>query len=160
MISNKISILLFVTAITGCKTGMTDRLINKVSQDCGNIEKPICNLSLREVTPFQWDRLYFFGAWITSDSISKVTGIHYHGNGVRDDYRRMIFTLNNEIVYEEDFESFDYNNSVINFLEIPDSLMNTKPHFLTPINAVFLVKKVKIEGSCKDCYSYNLSIVK
>ena len=153
-------ILVTTFFLTGCKTGIKDRLITKIEQNYGSSMNSTCEISLKEVTPFKWDRLYLFGAWISSDSIGRVIGINYQEDGVRDDYRRMLFTLDEKIVYEEDFESFDYDTSTINFLGIPDSLMNTNPHFLTPEKSVFLIKRTKIKGSCNKCYNYNFFILK
>jgi hypothetical protein len=160
MIRNIISTLLIIAVLSGCKNSVKDSLVSKINQDCGSQTKPTCTVVLKDVTQFKWDKLYFFGSWTTSDSIKKVIRVNYEGDDVQDDYRRMLFTYNNKVVYEEDFKSFDYSNSTISFPEIIDSILHAKPPYLTPSDAIFTAEKGKTKGSCKECFDYSLSVKK
>lgn len=139
---------------------MEDRLISKINQECGNQTKPGCEIALKAVTPFEWDKLYFFGAWTTPDSIAEIIGFAYEGDAVPDDYRRILFVQGTKVVYQEDFMPLNYYSSTIDFPEMSDSLAQVKTPFLTPDNALFIVDKEKVEDACKECFFYSLSIKK
>ena len=160
MIRNITRTLLIIAVLSGCKSSVTDSLISKINQDCGNQTKSTCTVVLKDVTKFKWDKLYFFGSWTTSDSIKKVIRVNYDGEDVQDDYRRMLFTYNNKVVYEEDFKSFDYSNSTVNFPDIIDSLLHAKPPYFTPSDAIFTAEKGKTKGSCDKCFEYSLMPIK
>lgn len=152
-------LLLIAAATAGCKGRVESNLINEINQKCGNQTKIICKVALKDATPFTWDKLYLFGAWTTADAINETIGLDYHGEDVPDDYRRMLFIQGNKVVYEEDFQPFDYEQSTINFPELIDSLSQAKSPFLTPGNALFIADRTKIEYSCKECFLYSLFVL-
>ena len=90
MTINTVVILVAIAVVSGCKSSVEDRLISKINQECGNQTKPGCEIALKDVTPFEWDKLYFFGAWTTPDSIAKIIGFAYEGDAVPNDYRRIL----------------------------------------------------------------------
>lgn len=147
---------LALSILCGCKNTITHGLITKANHECGNHSKLGCTIALKDITKFKWDKVYLFGSWTTSDSISKVIKIGYQGDDVQDDYRRLLFLSNNMVVYEEDFKPFDYYNSTISFSNTIDSLLQAKRKYFTPVTAIFVVEKDKVKGSCGDCYIYTL----
>ena len=149
-----ISILLLVAALAGCNGRVEDRLLRQIEETCSKSTKPGCLVKLKEITPFQWEKLYFFISWTTADSIRKAVGFNYQGDDVADDYTRMVFTRGNAVVHEEDFQSYDFHRSTISFS------VQAKPLFFTPDNALFWVEKGKIQYACAQCYSYSLSVNK
>lgn len=151
--------LLLIAITSGCQGKVERSLISKINQACGSQTGTKCRIVLKEATPFAWDRLYFFSAWTTSDAIAEAIGLDYHGQDVQDDYRRMLFIQGGQVVHEEDYKSFDYNSSTLDFAEIIDSLSHAKSPFFTPATAVFLAEKGKVEHSCNNCFFYSLSIV-
>ncbi|WP_162996707.1 hypothetical protein [Mucilaginibacter kameinonensis] len=157
MIRNITWILLTLAILSGCKSSITDRLISKINRDCGSRTEPMCTIVLKDATGFKWDKLYLFGAWTISDSIKNKIRVNYDGEDVQDDYRRLLFTYNDKVVYEEDFKSFDYGNSTIGISVDIDSLLQAKVPYFTPSNAIFTVDKGKIEGSCDKCFEYSLT---
>ena len=159
MIRKIISALITIAVLSGCKKSVKEGLISKINQDCSQ-PKSGCTVVLKDVTQFKWNKLYFFGSWTTSDSIKSIIGFDYNTDDVADDYTRMLFINNDKVVFEEDFKSFEYGNSTISFPEIADSLLHSKPPYLTPSNAVFIAEKGKTKGSCKECFGYSLSLKK
>lgn len=95
-----------------------------------------------------------------NDSISKVIGFNFPGDDVPDDYTRMIFTFGNEVVHQKDFDSYDLFHSAIGFDGEIKGLSRTKGKYLTPVNAIFRVGKIKTENSCDECYFYLLTAIK
>lgn len=156
---NALSILLILAILSGCKGKVEGNLIRKIAQKCANQLGSRCRVALKEATPFSWDKLYFFGSWTTSEAIAEATGLEYQGTAVPDDYRRMLFIEGGKVVHEEDFESFDYYTSTIDFPELIDSLSQAKTPFLTPVTALFIADKGKIKQSCEDCFFYSLSVL-
>jgi hypothetical protein len=126
--------ILIIIAFTACHSNLKNNIIDKIHQECGNQAKPNCKISLTEVTKFNWNKMYIFGDWTTSDTIAKVIGFKYAGDDVPDQYWRMLFTDGTKVVYEEDNESLDYYNSSIEFQGAADSLYKGKLYYLVPIN--------------------------
>ena len=87
-------------------------------------------------------------------------GSNFDGNDVEDDYRRMLFTYEKRVVYEEDFKSLDSYLSTLNFPGVSDSLHSEKVPCLTPKEAIFLVEKDKYSSGCKECSGYTLIPIK
>jgi len=103
--------------------------------------------------------MYLFPAWTISDSISNKIGFKYMEEDVPDDNTRMLFTLGNKVVHEEDFVSLDYH-SVIDFSMAGDSIHKGRLYYLTPTQAIFKVEKTKDKDACKDCYIYSFALIK
>lgn len=153
-------VVLLLVIISSCTNNVTDDLIKKTEQKCADNEHSPCIITLNEVTEFQWDKLYLFPSWTNSDTISNRIGFEYTRDDVPDDYTRMLFTKQKQVVYEEDFKSLDYYNSAIEFQTEFDSLSPEKLHFLTPAKAIFTVEKTRDQQSCKGCYIYLFTPVK
>jgi hypothetical protein len=159
MAKNVLRILLLLVSTAGCKGEVESNLIRNIKQQCENQPKARCHVALQEATPFGWDKLYFFGAWTTPAAIADATGLAYQGEGVPDDYRRMLFIQGGKVVHEEDYKPFDYHTSTIDFPDLIDSLSQAKSPFLTPATALFVAEKGKIEQSCTSCFFYSLSVL-
>ncbi|MBS1519454.1 MAG: hypothetical protein JST50_00545 [Bacteroidetes bacterium] len=149
-----------LTIISSCTNNVTDNLIKKAEQKCTDKKHSPCVITLNEVTKFQWDKLYLFPSWTNSDTISSRIGFEYTGDDVPDDNTRMLFTKGKQVVYEEDFKSLDYYNSVVEFQAEFDSLIPEKLHFLTPAQAIFTVESTSDPQACKGCYIYTFTPVK
>ncbi len=150
-------LILGLAALSGCKSSVTDNLITRAEQKCmGGSD---CVITLKEVTKFEWDKVYFFPNWTTSDSISSVIKIKYYAD-VPDQYTRMLFVYKGKIVHEEDYPELDYKHSMISFDEDSSDTLKLDARNITPYNALFKVSKSKLENSCADCFSYNLTPIK
>src|SRR5450631_3707218 len=66
LITNTIACLFIMTLILGCKNNVEDNLINKIRTDCGKDKKVACRVVLKDLTHFEWDKMYLFGAWTIS----------------------------------------------------------------------------------------------
>ena len=148
-----IKIALVLASIAAC-TNIEEKLISTIKKQCVSDQSNDCQIALKELTPFEWQKMYFFKAWTISDSISAILGFVYRGNDVPDDFSRILFVTDEKVVHEEDFSSLDYHNSNV-FFKIDDSA-NRNPPYFTPANALFRVRKEKLKGSCPDCFSYVL----
>jgi hypothetical protein len=148
-----------IALFSGCNSSVVNGLINEADKTCKTDARPGCVISLKTATKFKWERMYLFGAWTISDSITRVIGFKYNGDDVPDDNTRMLFFDSNKVVYEEDFESLDYYDSAISFRTDTDIFYMGR-HYLTPLTAVFKVAKDKTEHSCKECFFYSLKPVK
>jgi hypothetical protein len=152
-----ICVLLLLPA---CKSSLKTDLLNSIDRGCSADTRSKCIIILKDVTKFRWDRMYLFGSWVTSDSISEMIGFSYNGNDVEDDYRRMLFTFGEKVVYEEDFKSLDSYASTLIFPGLSDSLHNKRVPYLTPKEAIFVVEKERYLSGCKDCFAYALILSK
>jgi hypothetical protein len=151
--------LFLLIALAGCTGRIEDRLIQEVNQACSRSTKSECTVSLQDVTPFTWEKVYFFSSWTSAESIREVIGFGYLGDAVEDDYTRILFTKGTAVVHEEDYHKFDGFNSTISIAGIADSLSQAKTPFLTPENAFLLAQKDKIEeGGCAECFYYSFSV--
>lgn len=143
----------------GCKNNVTHELIKGINASCSG-KSGKCIVSLRASIPFKWDKLYFFNSWTTADSIRNTIKLDYCGDDVKDDYKRMIFVSENKIVYEEDYKSFNYDASTVDFPDMPDSLLQTGKLFLTPNKSNFTVRSYAKGPICKECFDYQLFLIR
>jgi hypothetical protein len=138
-------------SLTACNSfSLKKSIISSIQKTCETDRNGNCSIELRNITPFEWDRIYIFPDWTITDSISSYLKIIYHGQNVPDDYYRIVFTHKNEIVYEEDIAPLDYRNSTIIF-ELGDSAR----YFGKPIMisaGTFNVRRDKTPQSCSSCY--------
>jgi len=156
---NKIILYLGITLVCyGCKTSVKDEMITDINLKYSNNRTSL--ISLKEITKFKWDKMYFFPDWTTTETITNTIGFNYTGTDVQDDYSRMLFVYGKKVVYEEDFQSFTFNNISIDFKGVSDSLSKAKPYYLTSIKATFSIKANRGLGSCKDCIVYTLTPIR
>ena len=148
-----LSLMLFVS----CKNTVESKIVDRLKKECGNDTPSKCSLSMKDATNFDWDKLYIIPDWTTSDSIARAIRLEYSGGDVPDDITRIIFIAGRKVVHEEDIMSLDYRNSTIDFNSRVIGIANGKVRCFTTKKAVFLVRKIKIDGSCSDCYSFILS---
>ena len=157
-IVRKILSVLFIAIISGCSNELKDEIINNVDRKCAGQADSNCIVDISKITKFQWDKMFVFPGWTTSDSISRIIGLVYAGNDVQDDHSRLVFTNKNKIVHEEDFVSLDYKNSTISFQGLGDSVARKQLYHLTPSSAIFTVEIGKTKGSCTSCFIYSLML--
>ncbi|MEZ5308335.1 MAG: hypothetical protein R2684_14410 [Pyrinomonadaceae bacterium] len=100
-------LIVFIVLSTNCSWNKSDKFnLEKYIGDYLKIYckgKSDCRFRLNEVTPFKWDKFYFFDASIEGHRIVEITGISvdYKENMKR----KFIFVKNNRIVYFEENES-------------------------------------------------------
>jgi len=127
-------IFLFIILIS-CNTNTFDnKIINKIENTC---KENSCLVKIKDLTNFDWENMYVFKYNATFEEISKAIGIappHY-----KEFTRKIIFTLNEKIVYfEEEKANIEglIDNEVV--FDIPDSV-NFKKYTLQ--NAIFKTYK-------------------
>lgn len=154
MMKNIRKYMFLLAVLSGCKNSLKNDLIKKVDQEYGSHTAQGCTIVFRKVTKFKWDKMYLFGSWTMPDSITRVIKTTYDGDYVPDDNTRLLFTYNNQIVYEEDLSTLSYDSSIIYFPNVIDSLLRAKSNYFTPSTAVFKVEKEKIENSRTQFFDY------
>src|ERR1700744_4878191 len=118
--NKSIIIISVIILLYGCKTKVSDSLLSKAKQECFKESQSREVVVLKNITKFSWDYMYVFGDWATSDSIAKFIGFDYNSSDVEDDCSRMLFVSNKKVVYQEDFKSFSYDKSTIDFQDASD----------------------------------------
>jgi len=146
--------LLVTLLFTGCKNSLKEDIINNIDDNCK--ANSGCIVRIKDVTKFNWNKLFVFGAWTSSDSIKSKINLPYSGEDVPDDYVRLIFIDNNKICYEEDILQLDNFNSTLIFPGLIDSLNKARVNYFSPLSAIFNVKKGKNDSGCQKCYYYGL----
>lgn len=92
--------LAFLTLIiSGCQKekSLSDQIIRIIDDKC-SLGK-VCDISLKEITTFKWDKVVVFQVGSSSKEISDALGFKYEGS--TDLMSGLIFTLDNKVVYEE-----------------------------------------------------------
>lgn len=141
--------------ICGCQKRVSDNILETINKEMKSSED--CVVSIKSVTAFEWDTMFVFGELTQREEIEKAIGFSYNLNSgyVRDGYKKLMFTLNHEVVYEEDIK-IEVNN-YIEFNSVNDSLHLSKLYlYYSNAEAIFKVKKVK-SNSCSDCFAYVLT---
>jgi hypothetical protein len=126
-----------VVLLSGCGNNLQNRVAERITQECGNKPMPNCKIELRTVTEFKWDKMYIFGSWTTSDSISKTIGFKYSGDDIGDDTQIILFTNGKQIVYQEDIDYLNGSKKIL-FDDENDSLFLSKKYY-SPSEAIFRV---------------------
>jgi hypothetical protein len=130
---------LALSLLLGCSTpGALERRIGEKVESCKS-DAP-CIVRIKDLTDFQWDKMYVFSYGAYPEYIEKALGAPL------PDYvefqRRMVFLKDGKIVYRED-EPTDVEHMVDG--EVTFGGMNTEPSYVlfTPETAVFSAAKHK-----------------
>ena len=151
------AILIFILCciVLGCKKSIKNEILENIQEKCKSSTND-CIIDLQTITFFKWDKMYLFGQITGIEQISREIGFTYTGDAVPDKKQRMLFAYNKHVVYEEDFKQLDYRNSMIIFHAFTDSSHKAQPYYCLFGEGFFKIKKDKIDGSCNDCFYYDL----
>ena len=139
-----------------CSCNAKNKVSNRLIEDCNKRWEENLKISISEVTFFRWNKMFVFGEYTSPKEISQAIGFNYVGCEVPDHNKRIVFTFNEKIPYEEDFNYVNKHHSVISFLPfLNDSI---ERYFISYKieDAKFKVKRVK-QSNCEDCYFYSLN---
>lgn len=141
--------LIIIIFFSSCKKSISRLIIKECSSQTSKSE-----FVLGKITDFPWDKLYIFGQFTTSGEISKALNFQYSGTIVSEHEKRMVFTFQNKVSYEENFSFKNECKSQIFFVPL---LTDTAKDYISykKSNAIFFVKKEK-QDCCKDCFYYSL----
>ncbi len=128
------------------------QLLNFIHRNCSKTE--ICEIDIREITNFKWDKFYYFSEGVTLDD-KKYEPFSYVDHGLAD--HQIIFVKDDTIVYSERLKTgiekkvknevtFDYNN----FRNVQEYIAS---------DSLFQVEKRPIDGQGyfkKESYYFNL----
>lgn len=146
-------LVVIVTLTTGCRKNLRQRIIDRYEKFN---QAGACTISINDLTSFEWDKMYVFGSSANNEFIGCTIGFEYHGNKIRDGFRRIIFSWGAREIYEEDYKPRSYLSSVFDFSIINDSILNIMSYSFSPEDAFFEIIKEKIKGSCNNCFLYLL----
>lgn len=121
--------------IAGCRNSnsIAERLYSKCQ------DKQACQLPLKEVTDFKWDKVYVFPVGASLEEINRVLGFHY--KQWEDIGEKIIFVSSKQVVYYEDYFPYpEMKNGTIRF-----ELSNSS-YIGNYNNAAFSIEKQKTEG--------------
>lgn len=106
-INNIFKIFLFTIIITfvfSCTNTLKENLVEFIENNC-NFENNVgCELDLNKFVKEKFNHIYIFGESTTNEEISKIIGVKYKGEFISDSEYRIVFLMNNRIIFEEDFE--------------------------------------------------------
>jgi hypothetical protein len=138
----KVIFYLSIIILLGCQNNIQKKIVHKITRQCKDAHT--CILKIRDVTDFEWDRMYIFNESVRLEEVNKILGFKY--DYFEDIARRIIFTKGNKVVNHED--DFPYPkekpNGKVFFKFGNDSL---KYAIFSPDKAIFKVQKNEIECS-------------
>jgi hypothetical protein len=139
-----LAVATFCCLAPGCKkettSGFESKLISAITAKCQS-QVP-CTLRIKDVTDFEWDKLYVFKYTASREVVEKVIGNPL--KSYNEFHRRIVFTDNGHIAfYEEEPTNIEHviNNEVI--FGIPDST----DYRAYDADSVFTVQKVSTSNS-------------
>ncbi|WP_141719703.1 hypothetical protein [Roseivirga misakiensis] len=90
--------VVFIMTVASCGDEFCEISDPFFEERCG-VDKP-CEVDLKEVFDFEWDKLYFFGSWSYPDEIEKIIGFDCDCEVVPDGETYVVFTKGKKIVKE------------------------------------------------------------
>ncbi len=113
----------FVTLIfSSCsnkRSNIEAKIADKIKNGCN--ENSECTINVKELTDFNWDKMYVFKYNASLEDVNKAVGAN--AGKYTEFMRRIIFTLNNKVVFNEEqptnIEGLTEGEIVF---DIPDSL--------------------------------------
>jgi hypothetical protein len=148
-----IVLIIIIISTSGCKRNLRQKIIDHYNKYCTSYK---CMISINDLTSFEWDEMYVFGSSSNNEFISSTVGFDYHGARIPYGFRRIIFSWGRREICEEDYKPRSYQNSVFDFKFINDSILSLRSYCFNQADAIFLIQKDKIPGSCTNCFLYNL----
>ena len=105
--------------LSGCKSNtFENKITNKIESNC---KQNSCTIRIKEITDFNWDKMYVFKYNVTLEEVNKVLGVSLEN--YTEFTRKIIFTSGGKIVYEEEEKTNIeglINNEVV--FDIPDTI--------------------------------------
>lgn len=134
---NTILILISLSwVLISCTKSFDEKIAAKIEEQCGNQSPSLrCQIILDEVTEFEWDSLYVFNGLMTVDEINQALGFDCNCDHISDNYQRLVFTKNKQIVYESEYYGVD---GKVQFRPVE---INSEPKFSKDESKFFVVRK-------------------
>ncbi|HRK55096.1 MAG TPA: hypothetical protein PK185_14350 [Cyclobacteriaceae bacterium] len=122
--------------LISCTKSFDEKIADKIEEQC--FDKSLserCEIALGEITEFEWDTLYVFNGLMTVDEINQALGFDCRCDHISDNYQRLMFVRNNQVVYHSEYYSVD---GKVQFHPIE---MNSEPKFSKKESEFFVVRK-------------------
>jgi len=131
--------------LVGCQpkdTILTKNIVKSIDNECG--ENGTCQIQMKDVTNFKWDKMVVFGLGSSNAEISKALGVEY--DGPTDCVSGVVFVYNHKIVDEEIVPYYPEHPNKLQYF-VGESGTHEDPSCLsfTPENAIFQARKEKLE---------------
>ena len=103
-IKNLIILIVFFILAVSCKESFDKKIATHIEQNCTEFKDPYgCTVDLNAITDFDWDTMYVFGGVTMQSEIESVIGFKCNCKPVRDNYMRIVFVNDKEIVYQSQY---------------------------------------------------------
>lgn len=114
-------------------------ITNEIIKSCNN-DYQECIVDITNVTTFDWDDMYVFADSTDNNQVSEIIGFEYN-NPAAKYHRKILFIMNDEVVYEDLFfsDSFENPKKGSAYYNYPSDLPPFYIH-LTSDNALMSVK--------------------
>jgi hypothetical protein len=123
-------------ALISCTKSFDEKIATKIEEQCAGQSPSVrCQIALDEITEFEWDTLYVFNGLMTVDEINQALGFDCNCDHINDNYQRLIFTRNMQVVYQSEYYGVD---GKVQFRPVE---MNSEPKFSKEESEFFVVKK-------------------
>ncbi len=139
-----ISLITIVLLLVSCnrEKGKMELLLTKEIEDCKSLN---CEIELKEITDFEWEKVYIFQMPVPKEYVNRTIGIDYI------DYteftRPIIFTNKGKIVYSENNQASI--ESLIPEQVIVGGLMDTTKVWIFNVNQAIFKARVKENNHTK-----------
>ena len=97
---SKLSVLIIIIFLLGCKHSIENKIANKIES---TFKGKSCSIDIRDITDFDWDKMYVFNYTATSEEVKSIIGSA--PSAFTELTRRIIFTWKNKIIYSEENET-------------------------------------------------------
>jgi len=152
MTIKKYTYLIFVFALifTSCSRTFDEKLADYIEQNFNDFSPYKSIVDLNSVTDFEWDSVFVFGGLTTFEEINEAIGIDCKCKAVKDNYTRIVFLHQGEIVHESQYHSL---GEKVQF-RIFDKENDTYIHYTQETSKSYVLKKKKnvVEGYFYDLY--------
>ncbi len=153
-IAKRIAVVILPFLCFGCTTNRVSpnsiegRMGAAISRKCGSSQT--CKMRLRELTPFQWDRMFYFDVALSPSERRRAVGVSIPA---RELQRQIVFLNHDKVVYNELLPT-DFEKPVRN--EVAFEIVAPATYFTCDDSAVLLAKHDGV-GTGAPFYSLGLT---
>jgi hypothetical protein len=153
-IAKRIAVVILPFLCFGCTTNRVSpnsiegRMGAAISRNCGSSQT--CKMQLRELTPFKWDRMFYFDVALSPSERQRAVGVSIPAHELQ---RQIVFLNHDKVIYNELLPT-DFEKPVRN--EVLFEIVAPATYFTCDDSAVFLAKHEGV-GTGTPFYSLGLT---
>lgn len=141
---NTILIIFLFLLLFGCQakeTYLTQNIIKSIDNGCG--KNNTCQIRMKDITDFKWDKMVVFQVGSSDVEVSKALGVEYKNS--TDLISGLVFAYQGKIVHEERVPYDPEKPSKLNYI-VKKQFEKPNSASFTPQNAIFRGTKETIDG--------------